>query len=85
MARTIDLPKSEFTDAQLKRINDLEEAAAKFLSVLAETEDQVWDFNDIWELIYTGANRLLKRGRRVRIPIYVPTLNYIADWYGERG
>lgn len=86
MARTANFPDPEFTDAQFKRLDDIQEAAAKFLSALAETDDQVWDLEDIWELIYTGADRLTKRGRRVKIPTHVTTpdgRNYITDWYGE--
>lgn len=77
-------PELEFTDEQLKRINDIEEAAAKFFSALAETDDQVWNLEDIWELIYAGADMLVKRGRRVKIPTHVTTTDgkdYITDWY----
>jgi hypothetical protein len=83
---TVDFHEPEFTDAQFKRLDDIQEAAAKFLSTLAETDDQVWDLEDIWELIYTGADRLTKRGRRVKIPTHVTTTDgkdYITDWYGE--
>lgn len=87
MERTeINLPELKLSDEQLERLDDIEEAAAKLLSVLAETDDQVWDLNDIWELIYTGADRLTKRGRRVKIPTHVTTpdgKDYITDWYGE--
>lgn len=86
MTRTADMTEPEFTDAQFKRLDDIQEAAAKFLSTLAETDDQVWDLEDIWELIYTGADRLTKRGRRVKIPTHVTTTDgkdYITDWYGE--
>ena len=77
-------PKLEFTDEQLKRLDDIEEAAAKFFSTLTETDDQVWDLEDIWELIYAGADMLVKRGRRVKIPTHVTTQDgkdYITDWY----
>ena len=83
---TINLPELKLTDEQLKRLDDIEEAAAKFLSVLAETDDQVWGLNDIWDLIYAGAIRLTKRGRRVKIPTHVTTpdgKDYITDWYEE--
>lgn len=76
--------KLEFTDEQLKRLDDLEETAAKFFSALAETDDQVCDLKDIWDLIYAGADRLVKKGRRVKIPTHVTTQDgkdYITDWY----
>lgn len=81
---TINLPELKLSDEQLKRLDDIEEAAAKFLSVLAETDDQVWGLDDIWDLIYAGADRLTKRGRRVKIPTLVTTpddKDYITDWY----
>lgn len=85
MERTeIDLPELKLSDEQLKRLDDIEEAAAKFLSVLAETDDQVWGLDDIWDLIYAGADRLTKRGRRVKIPTLVTPpdgKDYITDWY----
>jgi hypothetical protein len=84
MAETNNTTKLEFTDEQLKRLDDIEEAAAKFFSVLAETDDQVWGLNDIWELIYTGADMLVKRGRRVKIPTHITEndgTERITDWY----
>lgn len=84
MEKTADTTELKFTDEQLKRLDDLEEAATKFLSVLAETDDQVWGLNDIWDLIYAGADMLVKRGRRVKIPTHVTThdgKDYITDWY----
>ena len=76
----------EFTDEQLYRLDIVEEAARQFLNVLAETDDVVWDLDDVWDLIYEGSDRLTKRGRRVRIPTHVTTPDgkeYITDWYGE--
>lgn len=84
MEKTADTTELKLTDEQLKRLDDIEEAAAKFLSVLAETDDQVWGLNDIWDLIYAGADRLTKRGRRVKIPTLVTPpdgKDYITDWY----
>ena len=84
MAETNNTTKLEFTDEQLKRLDDIEEAAVNFFQVLAETDDQVWGLNDIWELIYAGADMLVKRGRRVKIPTHVTTTDgkdYITDWY----
>ena len=76
----------EFTDEQLERLDIIEDGTRKFLSVLAETDDVMWDLDDVWALIYEGADRLTKRGRRVRIPTHVTTTDgkeYITDWYGE--
>lgn len=76
----------EFTDKQLERLDYIQEAAGQFLSALAETDDAVWDLDDIWDLIYEGSDRLTKRGRRVRVPTHVTTSDgkeYITDWYGE--
>lgn len=84
MEKTADTTELKLTDEQLKRLDDIEEAAAKFLSALAETDDQVWGLNDIWNLIYAGADRLTKRGRRVKIPTLVTPpdgKDYITDWY----
>ena len=81
---TIELPELKLTDEQLKRLDDIEEAAAKFFSALAETDDQVWDLGNIWDLIYAGANMLVRKGRRVKIPTLVTTpdgKDYITDWY----
>ena len=78
--------ETEFTDEQLKRLDDVQQSAAEFLSALAETDDVVWDLDDIWDLIYEGSDRLTKRGRRVRIPTHVTTPDgkeFITDWYGE--
>lgn len=76
----------EFTDEQLSRLDDIQQSAAEFMSALAETDDAVWDLDDIWYLIYEGSDRLTKRGRRVRIPTHVTEKSgkeYITDWYGE--
>ena len=76
----------EFTDEQLTRLDAVQEAAEAFLSALAETDDKVWDLDDIWDLIYEGSDRLVKRGRRVRIPTHVTMPSgkeFITDWYGE--
>lgn len=76
----------EFTDEQLERLDSVQEAAERFLSILAETDNKVWDLDDVWGLIYEGSDRLTKRGRRVRIPTHVTTPDgkeFITDWYGE--
>lgn len=76
----------EFTDKQLERLDSVQESAERFLSILAETDDKVWDLDDIWDIIYEASDRLTKRGRRVRIPTHVTTPDgkeYITDWYGE--
>ena len=75
-----------FTTEQLNRLDQIQEAAGLFFNALAETDDESWDLDDIWELIYTGADRLTKRGRRVRVPTHVTEKDgkeYITDWYGE--
>lgn len=76
----------EFTDEQLNRLDYIQDAAGQFLNALAESDDISWDLDDIWDLIYEGADRLTKRGRRVRIPTHVTTPDgkeFITDWYGE--
>ena len=86
VATTLAFPEPEFTDEQLKRLDDIQYAAEAFLSSLAETDDKVWDLDDVWDLIYEGSDRLTKRGRRVRVPTHVTTPDgkeYITDWYGE--
>lgn len=78
--------ETEFTTDQLYRLDQLQEAAGQFLYALLETDDPSLDLDDIWELIYTGAICLTKRGYRVRIPTHVTTpdgKDYITDWYGE--
>ena len=77
-------PELEFTDSQLRRLDELQEAAANFFQILADTDDTVWDLEDIYELLYAGADMLVKRGRRVKIPTHVTTQDgkdYITDWY----
>lgn len=76
----------EFTDDQIRRIDELQEAAASFFQALAETTDIVWDLEDIYELLYAGADMLTRRGRRVRFPTEVTEKDgrtYITDWYSE--
>ena len=86
MARTADMTVPEFTDEQLRRLDELQEAAANFFQILAETDDVVWDLEDIYDLLYAGADMLKKRGRNVRFPTEVTDTDgktYITEWYCE--
>lgn len=85
----MDLPdifQSEFTDEQLCRLDQIQEATEEYFSVLAETDDKVWDLDDIWSVIYLACQLLHKRGRKVRLPTHVTMKDgteYITDWYEE--
>lgn len=81
---TVDYPEPEFTDEQLGRLDELQEAAEQFIRAVAETDDIVWEPQDIWDLIYECADILQHRGRRVRIPTRVtnPAGKVdIIDWW----
>lgn len=77
----------DFTDEQLERIDEVENAAYEFLKVLAETDDIPRDPGTIWDLIYEGCNQLtLRYERRVHLPTHVTDehgIEYITDWYEE--
>ena len=76
----------EFTDEQLGRIDSVQGAAEKFLEVMAETSDKVWELDDIWNIIYYGCDLLHKRGQNVRLPTHVTRpdgTEYITDWYED--
>lgn len=86
MAKTADMMAPEFTDEQLDRLDNLQSAAISFFNVLAETDDCVFELEDIYDLLYAGADMLKKRGRNVRFPTEVTDKNgktYITDWYCE--
>ena len=88
---TVEHPKDidgsdDFTDEQLARLDRIQDAAYDFLKILAETDDIPRDLDAIWNLIYCGADDLLKQDRRVRIPTHVIDVDdseYITDWYEE--
>ncbi len=78
--------ETEFTTEQLNRLDQIQEAACLFFNALAETDDESWDLDDIWRLIYEGSDLLTKRGRRVRVPTHVTEKSgkeYITDWFEE--
>ena len=56
------------------------------LNYLSETDDKVYELDDVWSLIFHGCRLLEKRGRKVRLPAHVTNpdgTEYITDWYEE--
>ena len=77
-----------FTDEQLDRLDQIQDAAYDFIKVIAEADDIPRDLNLIWELIYTAADALTdingEHKRHVRIPTHVTLKDgteYTTDWY----
>lgn len=84
MARTDNMTEPEFTDDQIQRIDNLQAAAIDFFNVLMEADDYGFLLEDVWDLIYAGADMLVKRGHRIRIPTQVTEKDgteRIIDWY----
>ena len=76
----------ELNDEQLDRIDGVQWAAEQFLNYLSETDDKVYELDDVWSLIFHGCRLLEKRGRKVRLPAHVTNpdgTEYITDWYEE--
>lgn len=81
------MSKVEFSDDQIKRLDEIQEAAMQFLKVLGESEDIPGDVEAIWDVVYAGEAALMDcLQRRVRIPTRVTLKDgttFIVDYDDE--
>lgn len=77
----------EFSNAQLERIDEVENAAFDYIKVLTEQPDMDWDMSLIGEIADMAADFLVSRGHKVRYPARVSDANgencHIVDYHDE--
>lgn len=76
----------EFSNAQLERIDEVENAAFDFIKVLTEQPDLDWDMSLIGEIADMAADFLVSHGHQVRFPARVCEDDEhcrIVDYYNE--
>lgn len=76
----------EFSNAQLERIDEVENAAFDYIKVLTEQPNMDWDMSLIGEIADMVADFLVGRGYKVRYPAIVDDGDgneYIVDFHSE--
>ena len=75
----------EFTNGQLARIDEIDNAAFEFCKVLTEKEDLEWNMEFIGEIAEMACDILVKKGFKIRFPAHVESrfdgMEYITDWH----
>lgn len=73
-----------FTDAQLERIDSVQNAAYEFCKVLTENDNLEWNMEYIGKIADVASDILVECGFKVRYPAHVMTVDgneYITDWH----
>ena len=76
----------EFSNAQLERIDEVENATFHYIKLLTEQPDMDWDMSLIGEIADMAADFLVSRGYKVRYPAIVDDGDgneYIVDFHSE--
>lgn len=75
----------EFTNEQLARIDEIDNATFEFCKVLTEKEDLEWNMEFIGEIAEATCDILVRKGFKIRFPVHVTELisgkEYITDWH----
>lgn len=76
----------EFSNDQLERIDEVENASFDFIKVLTEQRDMDWDMSLIGEIADMAADFLVSRGYKVLYPAIIDDeegTGHTVDYYGE--
>lgn len=75
----------EFTDAQINRIDEIDNAVFELCKVLTEKEDLEWSMEFIGEIAEVACDILVRKGFKIRFPVHVvnsfDSMEYITDWH----
>ncbi len=75
----------EFTDAQIERIDEIDNAVFELCKVLTEKEDLEWNMEFIGEIAEMACDILVRTGFKIRYPAHAVSLfdgmEYIIDWH----
>ena len=79
-----DFEELELSNAQLERIDEVENAVFDLCGILTEKEDLEWDISYIGEIADIAASILVEHGFPVRYPAIVTNVDgtqYITDYH----
>ena len=75
----------EFTNEQIERIDEIDNAVFELCKVLTEKEDLEWNMEFIGEIAEMACDILVIKGFKIRYPVHVVNSfdgkEYITDWH----